>query len=174
MDSPFVSQYCKIRLITGSVVSGIIGVVLLFVSFFASRLVTDTSSYVIADATVVDGDIKAYTAQTSKRSSTTYFDVKYDVEYTVDYVKYKGRVTERFRTFSQAKAVLDAAKGAVKKIYYDPLAHDKNAETKTTGSALRWVSFALSVLLIGYAVVAYVLRDNQAMCAITTIGNIID
>jgi hypothetical protein len=150
-----------------------IGVVLLLVSLFASRIVGDTSSYILADATVVDGDIKAYTTS-SGRSTTTYFNIIYNVEYTVDYMKYKGKVSERFRSFSQAKAVLDAAKGSIKKIYYDPLAHDKNSESKSTESVLRWASFALSVLLLGYAVAAYLLRDSQAMCAITTLGNIID
>jgi len=173
MDSSFISKYCKIRLVTGSVISGMIGVVLLLVSLFASRIVGDTSSYILADATVVDGDIKAYTTS-SGRSTTTYFNIIYNVEYTVDYMKYKGKVSERFRSFSQAKAVLDAAKGSIKKIYYDPLAHDKNSESKSTESVLRWASFALSVLLLGYAVAAYLLRDSQAMCAITTLGNIID
>lgn len=173
MDSTFISKYCKIRLVTGSVISGMIGVVLLLVSLFASRIVGDTSSYILADATVVSGDIKAYTSS-SGRSRTTYFNVIYNVEYTVDYMKYKGKVSERFRSFSQAKAVLDAAKGSVKKIYYDPLAHDKNSESKSTESVLRWASFALSVLLLGYAVAAYLLRDSQAMCAITTLGNIVD
>lgn len=167
MDSSFISKYCKTRLVTGSVVSGIIGVILLLVSLFASIIVGDTSSYVLTDATVVDGDIKAYT-------STTYFNVIYNVEYVVDHVKYRGKITERFSSFSQAKSVLDAAKGAVKKLYYDPLAHDKNSESKSAQSILRWASFAMSVLLFGYAVVAYVLRDNQAMCAITTMGNILD
>jgi hypothetical protein len=151
----------------------VIGVVLLLVSLFASRIVGDTSSYMLADATVVDGDIKAYTSSAG-RSTTTYFDVIYNVEYNVDYMKYKGKVSERFRSVSQAKAVLDAAKGSVKKIYYDPLAHDKNSESKSTESVLRWASFALSVLLLGYAVAAYLLRDSQAMCAITTLGNIMD
>ena len=130
MDSSFISKYCKIRLVTGSVISGIIGVVLLLVSLFASRIVGDTSSYILADATVVDGDIKAYTSSSGRRSTTTYFNVIYNVEYTVDYMKYKGKVSERFTSFSQAKAVLDAAKGAIKKIYYDPLAHDKNSESR--------------------------------------------
>ena len=174
MDSSFISKYCKIRLVTGSVISGIIGVVLLLVSLFASRIVGDTSSYILADATVVDGDIKAYTSSSGRRSTTTYFNVIYNVEYTVDYKKYKGKVSERFTSFSQAKAVLDAAKGAIKKIYYDPVAHDKNSESKSTESVLRWASFAISVLLLGYAVAAYLLRDSQAMCAITTLGNIID
>ena len=171
MDSSFISKYCNIRLITGSVFSGIAGIILLFVSVFASRIVGDTSSYILANATVVGGDIKAYTSGSS-RSSTTYFNVIYNVEYIVDNVKYKGKITERFMSFSQAKAVLDAAKGAVKKIYYDPLAHDKNAESKSAESVLRWSSFGMSVLLIGYAIVAFILRNNEAMCAITTLGNI--
>lgn len=175
MDSSFISKYCKIRLVSGSVVSGIAAVILLLVSLFASRIVGDTSSYILTDAVVVDGDIKAYTSSSGRRSSsTTYFNVIYNVEYTVDNVKYKGKINERFRSFSQAKTVLDAAKGAVKKIYYDPLAHDKNAESKSAESVLRWASFAISVLLFGYAVVAYMLRDNEAMCAITTLGNILD
>ena len=171
MDSSFISKYCNIRLITGSVFSGIAGIILLFVSVFASRIVGDTSSYILADATVVDGDIKAYTTS-SGRSTTTYFNVIYNVEYIVDNVKYKGKITERFTSFSQAKAVLDAAKGAIKKIYYDPLAHDKNAESKSAESILRWSSFGMAVLLIGYAIVAFMLRNNEAMCAITTLGNI--
>lgn len=177
MDSSFISQYCKIRLVSGSIVSGIVAVILLLVSMFASRIVGDTSSYILTDATVVDGDIKAYTSHSSsgrRSTTTTYFNVIYNVEYTVDNVKYKGKITERFSSFSQAKAVLDAAKGAVKKLYYDPLAHDKNSESKSAESILRWASFAMSVLLFGYAIVAYVLRDNQAMCAITTMGNILD
>ena len=177
MDSSFISKYCKIRLISGSVVSGIIAVILLFVSLFASRIVGDTSSYMPVDAVVVDGDIKAYTSHSSsgrRSTSTTYFNVIYNVEYTVDNVKYKGKRTERFSSFSQAKTVLDAAKGAIKKIYYDPLAHDKNAESKSAESILRWASFAISVLLFGYTVVTYMLRDSQAMCAITTLGNILD
>ena len=171
MDSSFISKYCNIRLITGSVFSGIAGIILLFVSVFASRIVGDTSSYILADATVVDGDIKAYTTS-SGRSTTTYFNVIYNVEYIVDNVKYKGKITERFTSFSQAKAVLDAAKGAIKKIYYDPLEHDKNAESKSAESILRWSSFGMAVLLIGYAIVAFMLRNNEAMCAITTLGNI--
>lgn len=171
MDSSFITKYCNIRLVTGSVVSGIFGVILLFVSVFASRIVGDTSSYILAEATVVGGDIKAYTSS-SGRSTTTSFNVIYDVEYTVDNMKYKGDITERFSSFSQAKAVLDAAKGAVKKIYYDPLAPDKNAESKSEESILRWSSFGMGVLLIGYAIVAFILRNNQAMCAITTLGNI--
>jgi hypothetical protein len=177
VDSSFISTYCKIRLVSGSIVSGIIAVILLLVSLFASRIVGDTSSYILTDATVVDGDIKAYTSRSSSGRSTrttTYFNVIYNVEYTVDHVKYKGKITERFSSFSQAKTVLDAAKGAVKKIYYDPLAHDKNAESKSAESVLRWASFAISVLLFGYAVAAYMLRDNEAMCAITTLGNILD
>jgi hypothetical protein len=175
MDSTFIEKYCKIRLVSGSVVSGIFGIILLLVSLFASRIVGDTSSYILTDATVTGGDIKAYTSRSSSRRSstyTTYFNVIYDVEYTVDNVKYKGKITERFSSFSQAKAVLDAAKGAIKRIYYDPLAHDKNSESKSAESVLRWWSFVMAVLLIGYAVVAFVLRDNQAMCAITTMGNI--
>ena len=171
MDSSFITKYCNIRLVTGSVVSGIFGVILLFVSVFASRIVGDTSSYILAEATVVGGDIKAYTSS-SGRSTTTSFNVIYDVEYTVDNMKYKGKITERFSSFSQAKAVLDAAKGATKKIYYDPLAHDKNAESKSVESILRWSSFGMAVLLIGYAIVAFILRNNEAMCAITTLGNI--
>jgi uncharacterized membrane protein YjfL (UPF0719 family) len=87
-------------------------------------------------------------------------------------MKYKGKITERFSSFSQAKTVLDAAKGAIKRIYYDPLAHDKNAESKSVESILRWSSFGMAVLLIGYAIVAFILRNNEAMCAITTLGNI--
>lgn len=170
-SSSFISKYCQIRLVSGSVISGIFGVILFFVSVFASRIVGDTSSYILADATVVDGDIKAYTSGSS-RSPTTYFNVIYNVEYIVDNVKYKGKITERFTSFSQAKAVLDAAKGAIKKIYYDPLAHDKNAESKSAESVLRWSSFGISILLIGYAIVAFMLRNNEAMCAITTLGNI--
>ena len=172
MDSSFITKYCNIRLVTGSVVSGIFGVILLFVSVFASRIVGDTSSYILAEATVVGGDIKAYTSS-SGRSTTTSFNVIYDVEYTVDNMKYKGKITERFSSFSQAKTVLEAAKGAIKKIYYDPLAHDKNAESKSVESVLRWSSFGMAVLLIGYAIVAFILRNNQAMCAITTMGNIV-
>jgi len=171
MDSSFITKYCNIRLVTGSVVSGIFGVILLFVSVFASRIVGDTSSYILAEATVVGGDIKAYTSS-SGRSTTTSFNVIYDVEYTVDNMKYKGKITERFSSFAQAKIVLEAAKGAIKKIYYDPLAHDKNAESKSVESILRWSSFGMGVLLIGYAIVAFILRNNQAMCAITTLGNI--
>ena len=174
MDSSFISKYCKIRLVSGSVISGIIAVILLLVSLFASRIVGDTSSYILTDATVVDGDIKAYTSSSGRRSATTYFNVIYNVEYTVDNVKYKGKITERFSSFSQAKVVLDAAKGSVKKIYYDPLAHNKYSDSKSAESILRWASFAMSILLFGYAVVTYVLRDNEAMCAITTLGNILD
>lgn len=171
MDSSFISKYCQIRLVSGSVISGIVGIVLFFVSVFASRIVGDTSSYILADATVVNGDIKAYTYGSS-RSPTTYFNVIYNVEYIVDNIKYNGKITERFRSFSQAKTVLDAAKGAVKNIYYDPLSHDKNSESKSVESVLRWSSFGMSVLLIGYAIVAFILRNNEAMCAITTLGNI--
>lgn len=172
MDSSFISKYCQIRLVSGSVISGIFGVVLFFVSVFASRIVGDTSSYILAEAIVVNGDIKAYASGSSSRSPKTYFNVIYDVEYIVDNVKYKGKITERFRSFSQAKAVLDAAKGAGKKIYYDPLSHDKNAESKSVESVFRWTSFGMAVLLIGYAIVAFILRNNEAMCAITTLGNI--
>ena len=171
MDSSFISKYCNIRLITGSVFSGIAGIILLFVSVFASRIVGDTSSYTLAEATVVNGDIKAYTSGSS-RYPTTYFNVIYNVEYIVDNNKYTGVVTERFSSFSQAKTVLDAAKGAVKKIYYDPLAPNKNSESKSAESILRWSSFGMAVLLIGYAIVAFMLRNNEAMCAITTLGNI--
>ena len=82
--------------------------------------------------------------------------------------------TQNVATITADATVLDAAKGAIKKIYYDPLAHDKNAESKSAESILRWASFAISVLLFGYTVVTYMLRDSQAMCAITTLGNILD
>ena len=174
MDSSFISKYCRIRLVGGSVVAGIFGIILLFVGLFASRIVGDTSSYILTNATVVGGDIKAYTSSSGRRSATTYFNIIYDVDYTVDNKNYKGKITERYSSFSQAKAVLDVAKGAVKKIYYDPLAHDKNSDSKSSESILRWVSIGSSVLLLGYAIVAFMLRNNQAMCAITTFGNIID
>ena len=171
MDSSFISKYCQIRLVSGSVIAGIFGIILFFVSIFASRIVGDTSSYILTDATVKDGDIKAYTSGGSS-SPTTYFNVIYIVEYTVDNKKYTGAITERFSSFYQAKTVLDAAKGATKKIYYDPLSPDKNSESKSVESILRWSSFGMSILLIGYAIVAFILRNNQAMCAITTLGNI--
>lgn len=170
MDSSFISKYCQIRLVSGSVIAGIFGIILFFVSIFASRIVGDTSSYILTDATVKDAEIKQYTSGGS--SSPTVYNVIYIVEYIVDNKKYTGAITERFISVSQAARVLGASKGSTKKIYYDPLSPDKNSESKSTESILRWSSFGMSILLIGYAIVAFILRNNQAMCAITTLGNI--
>jgi general stress protein CsbA len=167
-----ISKYCKFRAVTGSIVSGVVGLVLFFVGVFASKIVGDTSSYLLTDATVVSGDIITSQVKRSKHSWTTYFDVIYNVEYTVDTKSYKGTTRDRFSSFSQAKATLDAAKGAIKKIYYNPLDPSKNSESKSIESVTRWVSFGISTLLIGYAIVAYIFRDNVAFCAITTASNI--
>jgi hypothetical protein len=172
MDSSAIAKYCAFRMTTGSILSGIFGVILFFVGVFASKLVGDTSSYVLADAVVVNGDIKTSTVKSGKNSYRTYFDVVYNVEYEVAGKKYSGMTTDRFSSFTQAKATLDAAKGSIKRLYYDPLDPARNSESKNTESIVRWMSFGVSTLLFGYAVLAWILRDNMAMCAITTLGNI--
>lgn len=173
-SSNMIKQYCNFRMTAGSVISGIFGVIMFFVGVFASKIVGDTSSYVLADATVVSGDIQTTTTKSGKYSYTTYFDVVYNVEYTVQGKTYTGKTKDRFTVFSQAKTTLDAAKGSIKRLYYDPLDPTKNAQSKGTESVLRWTSFGISTLLLGYAVLAWILRDNAAMCAITTLGNIMN
>ena len=172
MDSSAISKYCNFRMTTGSIISGIFGVILFFVGVFASKLVGDTSSYVLADAIVASGDIKTATVKSGKHSYRTYFDVLYNVEYEVAGKKYSGKTTDRFSSFAQAKTTLDAAKGSVKRLYYDPLDPVRNSESKNTESVVRWMSFGISTLLFGYAALAWVLRDNMALCALTTLGNI--
>lgn len=169
-----IRKYCNFRMTAGAIISGIFGIVLFLVGVFASKIVGDTSSYVLTDATVVNGDIKTTTVKSGKYSYRTYFDVVYNVEYMVNGKTYSGTTTDRFSSFSQAKSTLDAAKGAVKRIYYDPLDPARNSESKNTESVVRWVSFGMSTLLFGYAVLAWILRDNIAMCAITTLGNILN
>ena len=175
MDSSnVIRSYCNFRMTAGSVISAIIGVILFFVGVFASKIVGDTSSYVLTDATVVSGDIQTTTTKSGKYSYTTYFDVVYNVEYIVQGKTYTGKTSDRFSSFSQAKATLDAAKGSTKRIYYDPTDPVRNAQSKGTESVLRWASFGISTLLFGYAALAWILRDNMAMCAITTLGNIMN
>lgn len=167
-----IARYCNIRMITGSVISGIFGLVLFFVGVFASKITGDTSSYVLTDATVESGDIKAVTVKSGKYSTRTYFDVIYNVGYTVGGKPYTGKVSDRFSSFEQAKRTLDAAKGAVKRIYYNPLDPTINSESKNTEGILRWASFGASTLLLGYAALAWFLRNNMAMCAVQTMSNI--
>jgi len=167
-----ISKYCKFRATFGSIVSGIIGIAFFFVGVFASKIVGDTSSYLLTDATVVSGDIITSQVKRGKHSWTTYFDVIYNVEYVVDNKSYKGTTRDRFSSFTQAKATLDAAKGAIKKIYYNPLDPSKNSESKSVESVTRWMSFGIATLLIGYAIVAYVFRENVAFCAIISASNI--
>jgi hypothetical protein len=157
---------------TGAVISGVLGIILFFVGIFASKIVGDTSSYILTDAIAIGGDIKPATVKSGKNSYRTYFDVVYNVEYEVSGKKYYGTTKDRFYSFDQAKNTLNSAKGSVKKIYYDPINPVKNSESKGVESFVRWVSFGSSTLLFGYAVVAWMLRDNLAMCAITTLGNI--
>ncbi|AGE54594.1 hypothetical protein PBCVKS1B_350R [Paramecium bursaria Chlorella virus KS1B] len=171
MDSAVISKYCNFRMTSGAIIAGVIGIILFFVGVFASKIVGDTSSYVLTDAVTVGGDIKTETVK-SGNSYRTYFDVVYNVEYEVSGKKYYGTTKDRFYSFSQAKNILDSSKGSIKKIYYDPINPVKNSESKGTESFVRWVSFGSSTLLFGYAVVAWMLRDNMAMCAITTLGNI--
>jgi len=171
MDSA-INKYCNFRMTAGSIVSGIFGIVLFFAGIFASKIVGDTSSYVLANATVTDGVIKTTTVKTSKYSYTTYYDVVYDVEYEVAGKKYPGSTTDRFYSFNQAKTTLTASKGSIKKLYYDPMNPAKNSASKSVESVFRWISFGASTLLLGYAVFAWILRDNLAMCALTTLGNI--
>lgn len=172
MNANVLQNYCNFRMTAGSVMSAVFGVIMFFVGMFASKIVGDTSSYVLTDATVVSGDIQTTTTKTGKYSYTTYFDVLYNVEYTVQGKTYSGKTKDRFTVFSQAKTTLDAAKGSIKRLYYDPLDPMKNAQSKGTESVLRWTSFGISTLLFGYAVLAWILRDNAAMCALTTLGNI--
>jgi len=166
-----ISKYCNFRMVSGSIISGIVGIILFFVGVFASKIVGDTSSYVLTDAIVIGGDIKTETVK-SGNSYRTYFDVVYNVEYEVSGKKYSGTTHDRFYSFDQARTTLNSAKGSIKKLYYDPINPVKNSESKGTESFIRWVSFGMSTLLFGYAVVAWILRDNAAMCAITTLGNI--
>ncbi|AGE56707.1 hypothetical protein ATCVNEJV2_676L [Acanthocystis turfacea Chlorella virus NE-JV-2] len=172
MNASVLQNYCNFRMTAGSIMSAIFGVILFFVGVFASKIVGDTSSYMLTDATVVSGDIQTTTTKTGKYSYTTYFDVLYNVEYTVQGKTYPGRAKDRFISFSQAKTTLDAAKGSLKRIYYNPLDPAVNAQSKSAESVLRWASFGISTLLFGYAVLAWILRDNMAMCALTTFGNI--
>jgi hypothetical protein len=172
MNSAVIAQFCNFRMTAGSIISGILGVILFFVGVFASKIVGDTSSYLLADAVVVSGDIKTSTVKSGKYSYRTYFNIVYNVEYEVAGKKYPGTASDQFGSFEQAKTTLDAAKGSVKKIYYDPRDPTKNSDSKSTESVVRWMSFGISTLLFGYAVLAWILRDNLAMCAITTLGNI--
>lgn len=167
----FIQKYCNFRMISGSILSGVIGLVLFFVGVFASKIVGDTSSYMPVEAKVISGDIKAYTSS-SGSSTRTYFDVMYSVEYSVDSKIFPGKMSERFVSFAQAKSILDASTGSIKRLYYDPLDPSKNSASKSTESVVRWMSFGMSTLLIGYSVVAFILRNNEAMCAITTLGNL--
>ena len=167
MDSSFVSKYCKVRLVGGSVMAGIAAVLLFVFGMLAGKIFGDTSTYVKTEATVFDGDIKATTS-----GKTTYFNVIYNVEYVVDKMKYNGKITERFSSFAQAQAELDDAEGKHKQIYYDPSSPDKYSQSRATKSIVRWVSFGVSTLLFIYAIVAYTLRDNKTMCALTTFSNI--
>lgn len=114
MNSEILAKYCNFRMTAGSIMSGVLGIILFFVGVFASKIVGDTSSYVLTDATVISGDIKAITIKADKYSYRTYFDVIYNVEYGVGGKKYPGKTTDRFSSFEQAKATLDAAKGSIK------------------------------------------------------------
>jgi hypothetical protein len=172
MDSALIAKYCNFRMTAGSIVSGIVGLVLFLVGVFASKIVGDTSSYLLTDAIVVNGDIKTSTVKSGKNSYRTYFNVVYNVEYDVAGKKYSGTTSDSFSSFSQAKATLDAAKDAIKRLYYDPLDPAQNSESKNTESIVRWASFGMSTLFFGYAVFAWVLRDNMALCALTTLSNI--
>jgi hypothetical protein len=156
----------------GSVVSGIVGVIFFLIGVFASKIVGDTSSYVLTDAIVIKGDIKTDTVRSGNRSYRTYFDIVYDVEYEVAGKKYPGTVSDRFNSFEQAKTTLDAAKGSIKRLYYDPNDPTQNSVSKNTESLVRWGAFGMSTLLLGYAVMTWILRDNTALCALTTLGNI--
>lgn len=171
MDSA-IAKYCNFRMKTGSIVSGIFGLALFFMGVFASKIVGDTSKYVLAQATVTSGTITTVTVKTGKYSYKTYFDAVYAVKYEVNGKSYVGSVTDRFTDFSKAKATLDAAQGSIKNIFYDPLDPAKNAQSKGAESMFRWFSFGMSTLCLGYSALAWVLRDNMAMCAITTLGNI--
>lgn len=164
-------QYCNFRQITGSVMAGLLGLVLLGVSVFASKITGDTSSYTITDATVISADIVS-TTERNKKYPTTYFDVVYDVLYTVNNVNYTGKMSDRFSTFNTAKLALDASKGSIKKIYYNPLDPSKSSQSKSAESVLRWFSFGAGLLLIVFAIVAFLFRKNLAFCAVTTASNI--
>jgi hypothetical protein len=149
-----------------------VGLVLFLVGVFASKIVGDTSSYLLTDAIVVNGDIKTSTVKSGKNSYRTYFNVVYNVEYEVAGKKYSGTTSDSFSSFSQAKATLDASRGSIKRLYYDPLDPAQNSESKNTESIVRWASFGMSTLFFGYAVFAWILRDNMALCALTTLSNI--
>lgn len=167
-----ISKYCNFRMKAGAIVSAMVGILLFFAGVFASKIVGDTSNYVITDSIVSSGTITSVTEKQGKYNYTTFFDVIYAVNYTVDGKIYTGTVKDRFTDFSKAKTTLDAAQSSVKKIYYDPNDPSKNSQTKGQETIFRWVTFGLSTLSIGYAVLAWILRDNLAMCAITTFGNV--
>lgn len=167
-----IQQYCNFRMKAGSILSGFVGIVLFFMGVFASKFVKDTSKYVLTQGTVTSGTITSETVKSSKYRYKTYFDVVYAVNYMVNDKTYSGSVKDRFTDFSKAKATLDSAQGSLKNIYYDPLDPTENAQTKGSETAFRWLMFGVSTLCLGYAVLAWILRDNMAMCAITTLGNI--
>jgi hypothetical protein len=164
-------QYCNFRLITGSVIAGILGLLLFALSAFSTKIVGDTSSYVLTDATVVSATIVA-TTETGNGHTTTYFYVVYQVSYQVKNVNYNGTVTDRFATFETAKLALDAAKGSIKKIYYNPMDPSKSSQTKSAESILRWTAFGGGLLLVAFAVITFLFRNNLAFCAMTTASNV--
>ena len=162
--------YCEFRQITGAIVSGVIGVIMMFVSIFATRIVGDTSSYLPIDATVTSATMS--TTTTGGKYPRTSFVAKYFVTYAVNGKKYPGNVTESFATFDAAKLAIDSSKDAIKKIYYDPLDPTKNASSKSAESVLRWASFGVAVLCFAFAIISYLFRKNLVFCAVTTLDNL--
>lgn len=156
------SKYCNMLLVSGSVISGIIGVILFLASMFASRIVGGTSSYILTEGTVK----KAVIVQKGGLEHPTVYNAKYVVylvEYIVNDTKYTGELTEIFNSSSQADAALNASKGTTKYIYYDPLAPNHNSgcqseKPESVESIFRRSTFGMSVLLIGYAIGAFILR----------------
>ena len=51
----------------------------------------------------------------------------------------------------------------------------KTGSKKTKSNTLfRMLTFTLAVFLVGYAILAYTLRNSETMCALTTVGDVMN